>query len=174
MQEKGRVARRSPSLLVRCRESTLMTQPFEVLLVEDNEGDVEMVRQALRDTMPACNLSVASDGTEALDCLFKQGNFRNVVRPNLILLDLNMPRMDGKEALKVIKGDDRVKAIPVVIFTSSASPSDIQESYAHHANCYVVKPFDGDEFRIAITDVVSFWRDLALHPSDATTARVCV
>lgn len=144
-----------------------MAQPFEVLLVEDNGGDVDLVRRALLDTVPACNLTVASDGTEALDCLFKQGDFRSAARPNLILLDLNMPRMNGKEALKVIKGDDRVKAIPVVIFTSSGAPSDIQESYANHANCYVVKPFDSGEFMTAITDVVNFWRDLALLPSDA-------
>jgi CheY-like chemotaxis protein len=144
-----------------------MTLPFEILLVEDNEGDVEMVRRSLRAVTPACNLSVAIDGTEALDYLLKRSNFQNVVRPHLILLDLNMPRMSGKEALTLIKSDERVKTIPVVVFTSSNAPSDIRECYAHHANCYVVKPFDSGEFKSAIGEIVNFWRNLAVLPHEA-------
>jgi chemotaxis family two-component system response regulator Rcp1 len=139
-----------------------MTQPFEILLVEDNEGDVEMVRRALRDVTPACNLSHAKDGAEALDYLFKRGAFLNAARPHLLFLDLNMPGMNGKEALKVMKSDERVNTIPVAVFTSSKAPSDIQESYAHHANCYVVKPFDSAEYKSAIREVVNFWKDRAV------------
>lgn len=141
-----------------------MTQPFEILLVEDNEGDVEMVRRALRDVTPACNLSLASDGAEALDYLFRRGEFLHAVRPHLLFLDLNMPGMNGKEALKAIKSDERMKTIPITIFTSSNATSDIQESYAHHANCYVVKPFDTKEYKSTIKGIVNFWRNLAVLP----------
>lgn len=141
-----------------------MTQPFEILLVEDNEGDVEMVRRALRDVTPACNLSLASDGAEALDYLFRRGEFLHAARPHLLFLDLNMPGMNGKEALKAIKSDERMKTIPITIFTSSNATSDIQESYAHHANCYVVKPFDTKEYKSTIKGIVNFWRNLAVLP----------
>jgi two-component system, chemotaxis family, response regulator Rcp1 len=144
-----------------------MNKPFELLLVEDNEGDVEMIRRSLRDATPACNLTVVNDGMEALDYLFKRGNFQSAARPRLIILDLNMPGMNGKEALKVIKANEQVKNIPVVVFTSSDSPMDIQESYAQHANCYVVKPFDGGVFKTAIRNIVNFWGNLVLLPHDA-------
>lgn len=136
-----------------------MTQPFEILLVEDNKGDVEMFRQTLRDVTPACNLSVASDGADALDYLFKRNNFQTAPRPQLVFLDLNLPRISGTEALTIIKCDEHLKTIPVVVFTSSHAPSDIQECYARHANCYVVKPFDFKESMSTIKRLVSFWRD---------------
>jgi CheY-like chemotaxis protein len=141
-----------------------MTQPFEILVVEDNEADVEMVRRSLRDVIPVCNLSAASDGSEALDFLFRRGRFQGAPRPHLVLLDLNMPGMNGKEVLKIMKVDEELKAIPVVVLTSSEAPSDIRESYAHHANCYVVKRFDGGDFKDAIREIVSFWRNLVLLP----------
>ena len=146
-----------------------MNKSFEILIVEDNEADVEMVRRSLREAIPGCNLTVASDGAEALDCLFKRGKFSGAARPNLILLDLNMPGMNGKEALKVIKSDEKLKTIPVVVLTSSNSPMDIKESYAHHANCYVVKRFDGGEFKNAIGEIVSFWRNLVMLPDQVAT-----
>lgn len=146
-----------------------MIRTFEILIVEDNEADVEMVRRSLQEEIPVCNLTVASDGAEALDCLFKRGRFSNVARPQLILLDLNMPGMNGKDALKVIKGDEHLKSIPVAILTSSNSPWDIKESYAHHANCYVLKRFDGNEFKSAIREIVSFWKNLVLLPDSGLT-----
>jgi two-component system, chemotaxis family, response regulator Rcp1 len=146
-----------------------MNRSFEILVVEDNEADVEMVRRSLRDLVPVCNLSAAGDGAEALDSLFKRGKFANAPRPHLVLLDLNMPGMNGKEVLKIMKLDDHLKAIPVVVLTSSEAPSDIRESYAHHANCYVVKRFDGGEFKAAIGEIVSFWRNLVLLPDGAST-----
>ena len=144
-----------------------MTQPLEILLVEDNEGDVEMVRGALDDQTQPCNLSVVKDGREALDYLFQHGHFHAVTTPHLIFLDLNMPRMDGKILLKIIKQDERFHAIPVVVLTSSKAPSDVLEVYARHANCYVVKPFDGKEFKSAIIQTVNFWRNLVLLPNEA-------
>ena len=146
-----------------------MTKSLEILLVEDNEGDVDMVREALQGEIPACNLSVANNGREALDYLFKQGDFRDVFTPQLILLDLNMPRIDGKILLKIIKQEEHLKSIPVVVLTSSKAPSDIMESYENHANCYVVKPFDGKEFRSAIKQAVDFWRNVARLPHEAAT-----
>jgi CheY-like chemotaxis protein len=145
-----------------------MTQPLEILLVEDNEGDVEMVRAALEDQMPPCNVSVVKDGREALNYLFTHGDFQHAVAPQLILLDLNMSGMDGKILLKIIKQDDRVNTIPVVVLTSSKAPSDIREAYARHANCYVVKPFDSKEFKSAIRQIVDFWKNLAMLPHEAT------
>jgi len=146
-----------------------MTRAFEILVVEDNEADVEMVRRSLRDVVPVCNLTAAGDGAEALDYLFKRGKFPNAPRPHLVFLDLNMPGMNGKEVLKIMKLDESLKTIPVIVLTSSEAPSDIQESYAYHANCYVVKRFDGGEFKDAIGEIVKFWRNLVLLPSNAAT-----
>lgn len=144
-----------------------MTKPFEILLVEDSEGDVQIFRRALRDITPACKLSVAVDGVSALDYLFKRADYQNVATPHVVFLDLNLPGISGKEALAAMKNDERVKDIPVVVFTSSESPSDIQESYALHANCYVIKRFDMQESKNTIKNVVSFWRDLAALPYEA-------
>jgi CheY-like chemotaxis protein len=144
-------------------------RPFEILIVEDNEADVEMVRRSLREEIPVCNLTVANDGSEALDRLFKRGRFSNVTQPHMIFLDLNMPGMNGKEALKIIKADEHLKAIPVVILTSSDAPMDLRESYAHHANCYVVKRFDGGEFKSVVREIVNFWRNLVLLPESGQT-----
>lgn len=144
-----------------------MTRPLEILLIEDNEGDVEMVRAALEDQLPPCNVAVVKDGREALNYLFKYGDFRDAADPQLILLDLNMSGMDGKILLKIVKGDERVNTIPVVVLTSSRAPSDIHEAYARHANCYIVKPFDSKDFKSAILQVVDFWRNLAQLPHEA-------
>ncbi len=110
-----------------------MTRPLRVLLVEDNEGDVEMTEHAFRDGKPACAISVANNGVEALQFLSKQGHFSDAPTPNLILLDLNMPRMDGKKFLDCVKSDPKLKAIPVVMFTSSQSENDIRDCYERHA-----------------------------------------
>ncbi len=134
-----------------------MAATLEILLVEDNEGDVEMIKRAFRDGTPACTLSVANDGMEALDFLHKRGDFSDAPTPHLILLDLNMPRMDGKQFLEAVKEEEGLKAIPVVMLTSSQSPRDIRECYERHASCYVVKPFDGKKFAETVREVVRFW-----------------
>ena len=143
-----------------------MTKPLRVLLVEDNDGDVEMTERAFRDDEPACAISVANNGVEALQFLLKQGNFSEAPTPNLILLDLNMPRMDGKTFLDCVKSDPKLKAIPVVMFTSSQSENDIRDCYERYASCYVVKPFDGKVFVETVQQVVRFWSDLGRLPED--------
>jgi CheY-like chemotaxis protein len=141
-----------------------MLKPLEILLVEDNEGDVEMVKEALEEETSLDSLSVANNGKEALDCLYKQGKFHDAATPQLVLLDLNMPQMDGKMLLRMIKQDELFMGIPVVVLTSSRAPLDIREAYALHANCYVIKPFECMKFKEAIRLVVNFWRSVVVLP----------
>jgi len=141
-----------------------MPTSLDILLVEDNEGDVELTKRALRDGQPACTLGVANDGLEAMDFLMKRGRFPDAVDPDFILLDLNMPKMDGKRFLELVKEDAKLKAIPVIMFTSSQSPVDIRDCYERHASCYVVKPFDGKEFTNTVRQVVRFWGSLGQLP----------
>ena len=144
-----------------------MPSPLELLLVEDNQGDVEMIKLAFRDGTPTCHIWVANDGMEALDFLHKRGKFIDAPMPQLILLDLNMPRMDGKQFLEVVKAEAELKAIPIVMLTSSQSPSDIKACYERHASCYVVKPFDVQEFSDTVQQVVKFWSNFGRLPSEA-------
>jgi chemotaxis family two-component system response regulator Rcp1 len=141
-----------------------MRKSLEILLVEDNEGDVEMTRRAVADMKPKCAVSVANDGMEALDFLRKRGRFADAPTPHLILLDVNMPRMDGKKFLEIVKDDPGLRAIPVIMLTSSQSPNDIRECYERQASCYVVKPFDGLEFAEAVRQVAGFWGRLGSLP----------
>ena len=147
------------------RRRVMRMSVFRILLVEDNEGDVEIVKSALDDWRDGCRLTVTYDGAEALDCL------RNGVcaesRPDLILLDINMPRMDGKECLRNLKHDEKFRMIPVSMLTSSQAPSDILECYRSHASCYVVKPFEAREFIKVVRQLVTFWSDVARPPSRA-------
>ncbi len=141
-----------------------MSAALDILLVEDNEGDIEMTERVLQNDQNACSVSVAHDGLEALDFLRKKGDFINASTPHLILLDLNMPRMDGKKFLETVKQDPQLMAIPVIMLTSSQSPTDIRECYERHASCYIVKPFDLQEFAETLHQVVRFWSKLGrLH-----------
>jgi CheY-like chemotaxis protein len=142
-----------------------MRNSLEILLVEDNEGDVELTKRAFRSTVPAPNISVANDGVEAMDFLLRRGEFAAAPTPQLILLDLNMPRMDGKTFLETMKADARLKAIPVIMLTSSKSPGDIRACYERHASCYIVKPFSGEEFAELVRQVINFWGSLGQLPS---------
>lgn len=137
---------------------------FRLLLVEDNEGDVEMTERALSDGDLGCSLHVVNDGMEAMDYLRKCGAHAGAVPPSLILLDLNMPRMDGKQFLEAVKDDPKLKAIPVIMFTSSKSPGDIRACYERHASCYIVKPFDGKQFADTLREIVRFWKRLVVLP----------
>ncbi len=141
-----------------------MQGPLEILLVEDNEGDVEMTRRAVRDHKPDCHISVAHDGIAALDFLARRGAYTDAPSPRMILLDLNMPRMDGRRFLEVAKQDAGLKTIPVVMLTSSKSPNDIRDCYERHASCYVVKPFDNRQFADTVRQVVSFWGGIGQLP----------
>lgn len=126
---------------------------IEILLVEDNPGDVRLTQEALREGKIANNLVVASSGDEALARLRREG----ATRPDLILLDLNLPGMDGREVLRQIKGDESLKQIPVVVMTSSSAEEDVARSYALHANCFVTKPLDLDQFTKVIQAIEEFW-----------------
>ncbi len=144
-----------------------MQTTIEILLVEDNEGDVELTKIAFRERTTACHISVANDGLEALDFLHRRKHFSDAPVPQLILLDLNMPRMDGKRFLEVVKMEAKLKAIPVIMLTSSKDPSDIRECYERHASCYIVKPFDEKEFADTVRQVVDFWSDVGRLPCEA-------
>lgn len=141
-----------------------MQTSLDILLVEDNEGDVIAVKRAFRDGKPACRISVANDGMEALDFLHRRGRFVSATLPQLILLDLNMPRMDGKEFLEVMKAESQLKAIPVVMLTSSQSPADIRGCYERHASCYVAKPFDSRDFTAVLKQIANFWNGIGMLP----------
>lgn len=136
------------------REAVL---PIEVLLVEDNPGDVRLTREAFHSARMERPLHVATDGVEAMAFLRREGEFARVPRPDLILLDLNLPRMDGREVLARIKADDSLRTIPTVILTTSQAESDILKSYQLQANCYLSKPVQLEDFESLIQSVNDFW-----------------
>ena len=137
---------------------------IEVLLVEDSAGDVRLTREAFKDAKVHINLHVASDGIDAMAFLRREGEHANVPRPDLILLDLNLPKKDGREVLKEIKDSPTLKSIPVVVLTTSASDADILKSYLLHANCYITKPVDLDGFLKVVKSIDSFWLSVVKLP----------
>ena len=141
-------------------------RPIEILLVEDSPGDVTLTIEALRDAKVANNLPVARDGEEALRFLRQEAEFADRPRPDLILLDLNMPRKDGREVLADMKADDELKRIPVVVLTTSQSEDDVAAVYNLSANCYVAKPVDLDQFLGVVRAIDDFWLSLVKLPSD--------
>ena len=140
--------------------------PIEVLLVEDSPGDVRLTREAFKDARVLINLQVASDGKEAMSYLKREGEHAHASRPDLILLDLNLPKKDGREVLEEIKQSPALKTIPVVILTTSASETDILRSYRLHANCYITKPVDLDGFLKVIKSIDSFWLSVVKLPRE--------
>lgn len=139
-------------------------QPIEILMVEDNPGDVRLVQEALRDSKIINRLFPVSDGQKALEFLRKQGSYANAMRPDLILLDLNLPRKDGREVLAEIKDDEVLRRIPVVILTSSKAEEDIVKAYNHHANCYITKPVDLEKFVAVVKSIEDFWVSIVKLP----------
>jgi chemotaxis family two-component system response regulator Rcp1 len=131
--------------------------PIEVLLVEDSPGDVRLTKEAFRDANPSVHLNVAADGVEAMAFLKHQGVYAQAPRPDLILLDLNLPKMDGREVLAQIKNDGSLKTIPTVVLTTSESEADISKSYALQANCYLSKPVELDAFEALVKSINDFW-----------------
>src|ERR1700724_3280815 len=144
--------------------------PIEVLLVEDSPGDVRLTREAFKDAKVHINLHVASDGAEAMDFLNRKGEHANAPRPDLILLDLNLPKKDGREVLEEIKVSPTLKSIPVVVLTTSASDADILRSYKLHANCYITKPVGLDGFLEVVKSIDNFWLTVVKLPSEPRTA----
>jgi chemotaxis family two-component system response regulator Rcp1 len=145
-------------------EEHIAGKTVEILLVEDNAGDVRLTREALNEGKVLNNLSVARDGVEALAFLRREGKDTQAPRPDIILLDLNLPRMDGRELLEVIKNDSELRRIPVVILTTSRSEEDILKTYDLHANCYITKPVDLEQFIRVVKSVEDFWFTIVKLP----------
>ncbi|MEA2518306.1 MAG: hypothetical protein QOF49_386 [Chloroflexota bacterium] len=143
--------------------------PIEVLLVEDSPGDVRLTREAFRDANPAINLHVAADGVEAMAFLLREEPYAAAPRPDLILLDLNLPRMDGREVLARIKADAALMTIPTIILTTSESEADIVKSYQLRANSYLTKPVQLDTFENLVRSINDFWLTKAKLPARRTT-----
>lgn len=138
--------------------------PMDVLLIEDSPGDVRLTQEAFREANPVIRLHVASDGIDAMAFLQREGAHARSPRPDIILLDLNLPRMDGREVLALIKEDDKLKTIPVVILTTSDAEADITRSYQLRANCYLTKPVQLDQFESLVKSINEFWLTRARLP----------
>jgi two-component system, chemotaxis family, response regulator Rcp1 len=142
--------------------------PIEVLLVEDSPGDVRLTREAFKDAKVHINLHVASDGAKAMAFLKREGEYASALRPDLILLDLNLPKKDGREVLAEIKEDPTLKTIPVVVLTTSSSEADVLRSYQLHANCYITKPVGLEGFLTVVKSIDSFWLSVVRLPREVT------
>ncbi len=136
----------------------------EILLIEDNPGDVRLTIEALKESKIMNNMHVADDGIEALSFLKKEGIYKDKPRPDLIILDLNLPKKDGREVLGEIKSDDSLKQIPIVILTTSEAEEDIIKSYELHANCYITKPVNMEQFIKVVKSVGDFWFSIVMLP----------
>jgi two-component system, chemotaxis family, response regulator Rcp1 len=141
-------------------------RPVEILLVEDNPADVRLTQEAFREAKVRNNLYVAYDGVAALDFLHRANGYLDVPRPDIVLLDLNLPKKDGREVLAEIKEDDALKRIPVVILTTSTAEQDILRTYDLHANCYINKPVDLEKFMTLVKSIEDFWLTIVKLPSE--------
>ena len=139
-------------------------KPIEILLVEDSPGDVRLTKEALKESKVTNHLTVAEDGVEAMSLLRCEGEYEDAVRPDLVLLDLNLPRKDGREVLAEIKTDEDLKSIPVIILTTSKAEEDIVRTYNLHANCYISKPVDLDQFLNVVRTIEEFWLSIVKLP----------
>ena len=139
-------------------------RPVEILLVEDNPGDERLTREALKEGKVYSNLHWVKDGVEAMEFLRREGKYSSVPRPDIILLDLNLPKKDGREVLQDIKNDDALKRIPVVVLTTSKAEEDVLRTYNLHANCYVTKPVDLEKFIVVVKSIDMFWLTVVTLP----------
>jgi len=139
-------------------------RPVEILLVEDNPGDVGLTRETLKDSKLLNHMSVVNDGVEAMAFLRRQGKYANANRPDLILLDLNLPKKDGREVLAEIKTDEQLRRTPVVVLTTSSAEQDILKTYDLHANCYITKPVNLDQFSAVVKAIEEFWFTIVKLP----------
>jgi chemotaxis family two-component system response regulator Rcp1 len=143
----------------------LNSRSVEVLLVEDNPADVRLTREALKEGKVRNNLHVVGDGGAALDFMYRRGPYAGAPIPDLILLDLNLPKKDGREVLAEIKADEKLRLIPVVVLTTSESEEDILKSYLLHANCYVTKPVGLEQFIQVVKQIDTFWLEIVKLPA---------
>jgi two-component system, chemotaxis family, response regulator Rcp1 len=138
----------------------------EILLVEDNEADARLTTEALKEGKVRNRMTVVHDGVEAMAYLKREGKYAGVTRPDLILLDLNLPKMDGREVLAAVKNDEKLRRIPVVILTTSKAEEDIVRTYDLHANCYITKPVDLDQFIQVVKSIDNFWISIVQLPAE--------
>jgi chemotaxis family two-component system response regulator Rcp1 len=138
--------------------------PVEILLVEDNPGDERLTREALKEGKVYNNLHWVKDGVEAMEFLYRRGKYKDAPRPDIILLDLNLPKKDGREVLQEIKADDALRRIPVVVLTTSKAEEDVLKTYDLHANCYVTKPVDLEKFIVVVRSIDVFWLTVVTLP----------
>ncbi len=141
-------------------------RPIEILIVEDNPGDIRLTIEALKDSKLKNNLHIVENGEDAIAFLKKQGKFQNSPRPDLILLDLNLPKKNGRDVLAEIKNDPKLRRIPVVVLTTSSAEEDIIRSYDLHANCYITKPVDFEQFIKVVKKIEDFWFTIVKLPVD--------
>ena len=139
-------------------------RPVEILLVEDNPGDVDLTRETLQDSKLLNHMNVVNNGVEAMAYLRREGKYADRTRPDLILLDLNLPKKDGREVLAEVKADDRLRCIPVVVLTTSSAEQDILQAYDLHANCYITKPVNLDQFSAVVRAIEEFWFTIVKLP----------
>ena len=147
-------------------DNRVSSGPIEILLVEDNPADVRLMQEGLRDAKLHNSINVVYDGVDALAFLRKEGKYAGSPRPDLILLDLNLPKKDGREVLEEIKSDGQLKQIPVVVLTCSEAEQDIIKAYESHANCYVTKPADFDQFIRVVRSIEDFWFTIVRLPTE--------
>jgi len=147
-----------------------MTREVRILFVEDNEGDIVLTTEAMKEARISNHVTVVRDGEEALLFLLRKGKYAEAERPDLILLDINLPKIDGKEVLARIKNDPHLMTIPVVILTTSDSEKDIMDSYHNHANCYITKPVDFTKFMDVVHTIKDFWISIVQLPKTHTDA----
>jgi CheY-like chemotaxis protein len=145
-------------------------ETIHILLVEDNEGDILLTREALEEAKILTRLSVTKDGKEAIDFLTRQGKYPDAQLPDLLLLDVNLPKKNGHEVLQYIKGDDNLKHIPVIMLTTSSSERDINLSYNNYANCYITKPVEVNEFLQVVATIENFWISIVKLPTNKIMA----
>jgi len=145
-------------------------KPVEVLLVEDNPGDVRLTQEALKESAVNIHLSVAKDGVEAMDFLYHRTPFESAPLPDLIVLDLNLPRKNGREVLSEVKADPHLRRIPVLVMTTSRAEQDVERAYALNANCYITKPMDLDDFLRIVRAIEEFWLRTATLPGTNVAA----
>ena len=140
--------------------------PIDILLVDDDLADIKLTKRALQAGRVLNNVHVVKDGIEAMAFLRGEGEFANAPRPDLVLLDLNMPRMDGREVLQEVKADDLLKSIPIVVLSTSAADTDVAMSYSNHANSYITKPVDTEQFNKAVLTVTDYWFSVVKLPQE--------
>ena len=140
-------------------------EPARVLLVEDDPGDVLITRESFADSSVSCELSVVSDGAKALDFLHKRGKYKDAQTPHLVLLDLNLPKVSGREVLAEVKGNAELSTIPVIVLSTSTAEADISHSYKLHANAYITKPVDYDDFHEVVKSINEFFLTIVRLPS---------